>query len=131
MLSGECVINANRSANMMRTKFYVCPVCGNVIHAMGEAAISCCGIMLPVQEVESLDEFHDIRIEHIEHDYYVTMEHAMTKEQYISFFAYVTSDCIMLKKLYPEQPAEVRFPVKGRGMIYAYCNQHGLFQVKI
>ncbi|MDD4321256.1 MAG: helix-turn-helix transcriptional regulator, partial [Acidaminococcaceae bacterium] len=47
LLSGEWVINKNRSGNMLRTKFYVCPVCGNVIQALGEGAFSCCGITLP------------------------------------------------------------------------------------
>ena len=47
LLSGECITNRNRAGNMLRTKFYVCPVCGNVIHATGEGAFSCCGIGLP------------------------------------------------------------------------------------
>ena len=37
LLSGNAVQNINVSANIMRSKFYVCPVCGNSIHNMGEA----------------------------------------------------------------------------------------------
>ena len=52
LLSGRAVSNVNVSANMMRSHFYVCPVCGNVLHSMGEAAISCHGVMLmPAQAV--------------------------------------------------------------------------------
>ncbi|MBR4073864.1 MAG: helix-turn-helix transcriptional regulator, partial [Firmicutes bacterium] len=29
LMSGNAVNNVNVSANMMRSKFYVCPVCGN------------------------------------------------------------------------------------------------------
>ena len=47
LLSGQQIINANRSANMMRTKLYVCPICGNVLRAIGSAMVSCCGIALP------------------------------------------------------------------------------------
>lgn len=47
LLSGESVVNTNRSSNMLRIRFYVCPVCGNVIHSTGEAVVSCCGIILP------------------------------------------------------------------------------------
>lgn len=47
LLSGECMTNGNVSANMMRTRFYICPICGNVIHAIGEGAYSCCGVLLP------------------------------------------------------------------------------------
>ncbi len=37
LISGNAVNNAKVSANMLRSKFYVCPVCGNVFHCMGEA----------------------------------------------------------------------------------------------
>ncbi len=68
LLSGECITNRNRAGNMLRTKFYVCPVCGNVIHATGEGAFSCCGIGLPVQEAETSEEDHEISVEQIEND---------------------------------------------------------------
>lgn len=35
LISGNTVYNSNISANMLRSQFYVCPVCGNVIHGMG------------------------------------------------------------------------------------------------
>ena len=31
LLSGRCVQNKNRAANMAKTLFYACPVCGKVI----------------------------------------------------------------------------------------------------
>ena len=37
LLSGEDISNMNRSSKMTRGKFYVCPVCGNVIQVTGEA----------------------------------------------------------------------------------------------
>ena len=43
LIAGNTVSNSNVSANMLRSKFYVCPVCGNVIHSMGEAVIHCHG----------------------------------------------------------------------------------------
>ena len=44
LLSGDTVTNSNVSANMMRSHFYVCPVCGNIIHSMGEGVIQCHGL---------------------------------------------------------------------------------------
>ncbi|WP_101696442.1 helix-turn-helix domain-containing protein [Clostridium minihomine] len=129
LLSGEYVTNRNRAGNMMRTKFYVCPVCGNVIHSMGEGSFSCCGILLPVLEAETTDETHSICVECIENDYYVTMNHPMRKDHFLSFFAYITPNQVQLKKLYPEQNPEARFFRTGQGILYAYCNQHGLFQI--
>ena len=47
LLSGEQVVNSNRAANILRSALYVCPVCGNIIHASGAAVVSCCGVALP------------------------------------------------------------------------------------
>lgn len=47
LLSGEQVVNSNRAANILRSSLYVCPVCGNIIHASGAAVVSCCGVALP------------------------------------------------------------------------------------
>ena len=131
LLSGNNIRNANRSANMMRSKLYVCPVCGNVIRSTGEAVISCCGVTLPALETEETDEEHVINTEIVEDEYYVTMDHTMTKDHYISFLAAVSDQSMQLMKLYPQGPCEARFKINRVKYIYAYCNRHGLFQVKI
>lgn len=131
LMSGETVINANVSANMLRSKLYVCPVCGNVVHTVGEAVVSCCGVNLPALEADDADGAHEIKIDRIEHEYYVNIDHEMMKSHYISFVAYVTSDRFELVKLYPEGNAETRFAIRGHGIIYIYCNRHGLMKKKI
>lgn len=131
LLSGEDIRNLNRSSNMVRTKFYVCPVCGNVIQSAGEAVVSCCGITLPPLGPESADSQHTIRREIAEDEYYVTADHPMTKEHYISFLAAVSDQEVQLVKLYPEGPAEARFKISRVRKLYAYCNRHGLFQLKV
>lgn len=131
LMTGELVTNQNRSANMLRTKFYVCPVCGNILHAMGDVLVSCCGITLPALEAEPFDEDHELTIEKVEDEHFVTVRHDMTKQHYISFLAYVTSDRIQFVKLYPEGNAETRFHLRGRGFLYGYCNRHGLMKQKI
>lgn len=128
LLAGEYAVNENRSGNMKKTAFYVCPVCGNVIQAMGSGSYSCCGIALPRLEPEACDEEHEIRVELMDNEYFVSMEHDMTKSHYISFFAYVTAGTVQLLKLYPEQNAQGRFARRGHGYLYAYCNRHGLFR---
>lgn len=131
LLSGECIQNKNRVSNMYRSKFYVCPVCGNVIRTTGEAIISCCGITLPPLEAETEDEKHQILIEPVEDEYYVHLEHPMTKEHYISFIAAVSDQGVQFTKLYPEQAADARFKRARVKYIYAYCNHHGLFLIKV
>ena len=129
LISGNPILNANVSANMLRSKFYVCPVCGNVIHSMGEAAIHCHGIQLTPLEAELTDERHMIFIERSEDEYYVRIDHSMTREHYISFAAAVSSDDIQMVKLYPEWNAEVRFRIRGVRRICFFCNRDGLFYI--
>ena len=131
LMTGEQISNQNRSANMLRTKFYVCPVCGNILHAMGDVLVSCCGITLPALEAEAFDEDHGLTIEKVEDEHFITVRHDMTKQHYISFLAFVTSDRIHIVKLYPEGNAETRFQLRGFGVLYWYCNRHGLFKKKL
>ena len=131
LLSGQCMQNKNRSGNLLRSKFYVCPVCGNIIHAMGEGAFSCCGIVLPPLEAEPEDDEHRFRIENVENEQFITMDHPMTKEHSLSFLAWVTGDRLTLVKWYPEGNAETRIQLRGRGILYAYCNRHGLYMRRV
>lgn len=129
LISGDTVINANVSANMLRSKFYVCPVCGNVIHTMGEAVIHCHGVQLTPQEAEPSDEQHMIFIEKVEDEYYVQIDHEMTKKHYISFIAAASPDRLQLVKLYPEGNAEARFKINVVKRIYFYCNRDGMYYI--
>ena len=131
LMSGRVVQNHNLSSNLLRSKFYVCPLCGNILHAIGGAAISCCGITLPPLEAEAADDTHAIFIQRVEDEYFVTLDHPMTKEHYISFLAHVTMDRVQLVKFYPEMSAETRFSLRGGGYLYAYCNRHGLVRHKV
>ena len=128
LISGDTVINRNISCNLLRSKFYVCPICGNIIHSSGEAVISCCGITLPPLEAEEIDENHEICIEKVEDENFVTVNHPMEKSHFISFIAYITGDRMQMVKLYPEGNAETRFQLRGSGFIYIYCNKHGLMK---
>ena len=128
LMNGEHIINKNVSANMLRSKFYVCPICVNVIHTSGTAVVSCCGITLPALEAEEADDA--VTIEAVEDEHFITVHHPMTKAHFISFVAFVTSDRIQLVRLYPEGNAQTRLQLRGMGYLYYYCNQHGLFRKK-
>ena len=130
LMNGEQITNRNISANLLRSKFYVCPICGNVLHSTGSALISCCGITLPALEAEEPDEEHEITVKPVEDEHFITVHHPMTKEHYISFVAFVTSDRIQFVKLYPEGNAQTRLQLRGMGYLYYYCNRHGLFRKK-
>ena len=131
LLSGAPVENRNRASNLLRSSLYVCPVCGNVIHAKGDAVVCCCGVTLPALEAEEPDAAHAARVDIVEDEYYVTIPHEMTKTHYISFLAYVTADRFEMKALYPEGAAEARFFMRGAGWLYYYCNRDGLFRQRL
>lgn len=130
LISGRRTVNRNRAGNLLRGKFYVCPLCGNVIYAAGEGSFGCCGVVLPPLEAEPAPE--DVfSVEQVEYDYFITAAHPMEKTHYISFFAYVTLDRVQIGKLYPEQDAQYRFPMQGPGKLYACCNRHGLWEISL
>jgi DNA-binding XRE family transcriptional regulator/desulfoferrodoxin (superoxide reductase-like protein) len=131
LMNGEHIINRNISANMLRCRFYVCPICGNVIHCTGDTVVSCCGVTLPALEAEEADGEHAITVENVEDEHFITIHHPMTKTHHISFVAFVTCDRIQMVKFYPEGNAESRLQLRGMGILYYYCNQHGLFRKKI
>ena len=128
LISGNTVVNTNVSANMARCKFYVCPVCGNVMVSTGEASISCHGVGLNPLEAEAPDERHAFSASRVEDELFVQVEHPMTKLHYISFIAAVSPDRVQLVKTYPESDAAARFKIDQVSAIYAYCNKDGLFK---
>lgn len=131
LFSGESVFNKNTSGNMMRSDFCICPVCGNIIHSLGKAVVSCCGITLTPENAGEPDDEHRLNVEYIENEFYITVSHEMTKQHYISFISYVTENIIETVKLYPEGNAEARFLIRGNGFIYFCCNHHGLMRQRI
>ena len=129
LLSGEDVRNRNRAFNMLKSVWYVCPACGNVICATGEAVISCCGIVLPPLEPEPEDECHPFHAKFVEDEIYVFLDHPMTRDHYISFLAAVSDQGVQIVRLYPEGGAEARFARSRVRELYACCNRHGLFRL--
>lgn len=131
LLAGKTIANRNVSGNTLRAKLYICPVCGNVISAMGEASISCCGVSLPALKCDAPDDEHKIKLESIDGETFVSIDHPMSKGHYISFLAYASPWKLEIVKLYPEGSCEARFAFRGGGFLYACCNKHGLFRIKV
>lgn len=131
LLSGDDVRNTNRAFNLLKSKLYVCPLCGNVLTGTGEAVVSCHGIVLPPLEGEKAEGAHEIHVEVCEDEYYVTLHHPMTKEHSISFLAGVSDNGLQIVKLYPEGECGARFKLGRTRLLYAYCNRHGLYRLRV
>lgn len=127
LLQGELEANRRDVGKMDKTRFYVCPVCGNILTSTGKGSVSCCGRRLAPLEAAVDLPWHEISVQDMDLDYYITLNHEMTKEHFILFAAYVLDDSVFLKRLYPEQAAAFRLPVlRSGGTLYIYCTQHGL-----
>lgn len=127
LLSGKLDINDFTGGNMKNTKFYICPQCGNIITSSEDAAISCCGKKLSESEPVKATDMEKLNVEIIENDYFISSNHEMTKEHYISFIALLTGDSLILKKQYPEWNLQSRIPALTHGKLIWYCTKHGLF----
>ena len=127
LFQGDIIENDNISSNIEKIKFYVCPICGNVITSIGESCVSCHGINLISLEAEVADEKHCIEVSKIEDEYYVKVNHEMTKKHYISFIAALSKERMEFVKLYPESNAEARLKIRRVTKIYYYCNKDGLY----
>ena len=126
MMEGEITENGPDSGKMERIKFYVCPACGNILTSTGSASIYCCGRKLEVLDWKENEETPAVTVQESDSDYFVTVEHPMEKDHFLSFAACVKNDQMILKRLYPEQSPQFRIPRIKRGTLYLYCVKHGL-----
>ncbi len=131
LLAGELNRNQLRSINMRKVKLYICPICGNVVTATSEVAVSCCGRKLKEATPTKASQDEKLMVELVENDFFVTSQHEMTKEHYISFVALLTADAIIMRKQYPEWDLSVRIPRIAHGRLLWYCSRHGLFYQEI
>lgn len=127
ILSGDLNPNDSLGGNMKKLKFYVCSECGNIITGTGEVSVSCCGRKLTELIAVKSEGEHILNVETVEDEWFISTEHPMTKDHYISFVAFVTGDKLLLAKQYPEWDMQFRFQKFGHGRLYFYCTGHGLF----
>ena len=131
ILEGDLQEKTVETGKMSQMKFYRCGHCGNIFWTTGRGEITCCGRKQVVLQALGMDEWHDVNVEEIDREYYISFTHEMEKEHFISFAALVSWDRVTVVRLYPEQSGEVRMPFQQKGELYIYCSRHGLFRKKI
>lgn len=131
LLNGELRINQHDYGKLKNIKFYVCPVCHNIITSTGNMSVSCCGRKLLCLQKNEATELYQVSKEIIDLDYFYTIQHEMSKNHYILFVAAVYLDRVLIIRLYPEQAAEFRLPISlGKYSLYIYCVNDGLQEIK-
>ena len=127
ILEGELASNDFVGGNMKRSNYFVCPSCGNITLSTGNASVSCCGRKLEAHVPKKATDEEKLEVTQVEEDWFISSDHPMTKEHYISFIAFATGDQVQLIKQYPEWGLQTRIPKRKHGMLLWYCTQHGLF----
>ncbi len=126
LLTGEIDKNESEKGDMKKLRFYVCRDCGNIITSASDAAVTCCGNKLSALEPKKADEAQQLKVEDTGGEWYITSDHEMTKEHYISFVAYVSDSSLMIFRQYPEWAVNVSLPMYRSGRIVWYCSKCGL-----
>lgn len=127
LLAGELDPNSQAAGNLKTLHFYVCPTCGNLVTALVDTPVSCCGKKLTALTAQKAGPEEKLSVEIIENDYFISSDHEMSKDHYISFVAFLTGDTVLLRKQYPEWNLQTRLPVFAHGRLLWYCTRHGLF----
>ncbi len=127
LLAGELDPNSQAAGNLKNLHFYVCPTCGNLVTALVDTPVSCCGKKLTALTAQKAGPEEKLSVEIIENDYFISSNHEMSKDHYISFVAFLTGDTVLLRKQYPEWNLQTRLPVFAHGRLLWYCTRHGLF----
>ena len=131
LLDGAAQPNDPTGGNMKRLNFYFCPTCHNLVTAMADANVSCCGRTLKPLQPKEADDAHRLSAETVEDELFLTSNHPMTKAHHIAFVALLTGDTLMLRKQYPEWGLQTRLPKLRGATLLWYCTEHGLFAQRL
>ncbi len=123
----------------MKTKFYFCTRCGNVIVKVVDSGVTpvCCGeemVELKPHAEDVAKEKHLPVIERVDgHTVRVKVgsePHPMTPDHHICFICLETDRGVEVRYLKPDEPARAEFSdFCGKILaVYEYCNIHGLWR---
>ena len=131
LLSGEILENKLSTGNLKKSHFYVCKTCGNIVVSTTEIPIFCCGKRLSSLKAKKATEEEKLTIEKMDNEYYISCNHSMTKDHYISFVVLLSGDSLLMRKLYPEWDLSLRLPFLPHCLVFWYCTKDGLYYQNI
>lgn len=128
--------------SIMNTKFFLCPICGNLILKVEDGNVTpvCCDetmTELIPNTIDASQEHHVPAFHHTDHGTLVVeigaKPHPATEAHHICFIYLETTDGCQLRYLKPTAPARAEFyGCTGKvTAIYAYCNLHGLWKLPV
>ncbi|MTD31955.1 helix-turn-helix domain-containing protein [Planomicrobium sp. YIM 101495] len=127
ILDGELPANDFIGGNMKKANYFVCTTCHNIVLATGDVTLSCCGRKLEQLEAKKATDDNKLLLTESDQEWFISSDHPMTKEHYISFLAFATGDQIQLIKQFPEWSLQSRIPKKKHGKLLWYDTKFGLY----
>lgn len=127
ILDGELPSNDFIGGNMKKANYFVCPSCNNIVLATGDVTLSCCGRKLEPSEAKKATDAEKLTLTESDQEWFVSSDHPMTKDHYISFLAFATGDQIQLIKQFPEWSLQTRIPKRKHGKLLWYDTRFGLY----
>ncbi|UHA58758.1 helix-turn-helix domain-containing protein [Metabacillus litoralis] len=127
ILEGELASNDFVGGNMKRSNYFVCPSCHNIVLATGDIDISCCGRKVELLVAKKATDEEKLSITEIDSELFISSDHPMTKDHYISFIALATGDSVQIMKQYPEWGLQTRLPKHKHGKLLWFDTQFGLY----
>ena len=126
---------------MKNTKFYICPVCGNIVEMVHNAGPKpfCCGQRMQELVPGSVDASVEKHVPDVKvGEGYVevsvgSIHHPMEEGHRIEGVRLVTDKGSYRKQLNPGEAPRVKFLLDGEKPleVYAYCNLHGLWKTEL
>lgn len=126
LLQGDLSQSSPVAGNMKKTVFYVCPNCGSITATTGGVQLACCGMNLEPLKPRKAAPEEALHMEEVEDEWFLTTDHPMTKDCYLSFLAFATGDSIQILKQYPEWNLQCRLPRRRHGTLFFYSTKKGL-----
>lgn len=131
LLNGRIDKNETEKGDMKKLRFYVCRGCGNIITSTSDVAVTCCGSRLSALKPRAAEDSEKLTLKDIGGEWYVTSDHEMSKENFISFAAYLNDSTAMIFRQYPEWAMQVRMPLYRSGWLVWYSAKEGLLYMDI
>ena len=119
-------------------KFYRCEHCGNIITFVKESGVPviCCGSPMTKLEANSTDAANEKHVPVVNKSgdkisvAVGSVAHPMQAEHYIEWIACVAGEKVEFRYLEPGVEPVAEFDNVTSGVVYAYCNLHGLWKAE-
>lgn len=116
-----------------------CMKCGAMIEVLNDCTcdncgIQCCGEKMRTFAPNAEDASFEKHLPVVEvegNEIVVTVPHVMEDEHYIEWIEFIANGRKQRQMLEIGKPAQARFPYIKGGVVYSYCNKHGLWSAEV